>query len=155
MHFLHFIPGAVFVFTFFLQYRQDLFCPARKVIRHTGHFSHLYTKAMAAAARCQLSQEDHFMGRLFMGDMIVLYPVELMLELIELMVVGRKYGLGAGLVFLNIFYDRPGNGNTIVGTGTSADLIQQDQAAGGYVVHNAGGLVHLHHKGRFSAAQVI
>ena len=40
----------------------------------------------------------------------------------------------------------PSQREAVIGTGAAADLIQQNQAVGGGVVQNVGGLSHFNHK---------
>src|SRR6185369_11495234 len=49
----------------------------------------------------------------------------------------------------------PGDAQSIVGTGPSADLIQENQAAGGRTIQDVSGLDHLHHKGALSGGQIV
>ena len=50
---------------------------------------------------------------------------------------------------------RPCNGQTIKGTGASADLIQDQQTFGSGIPKDIGYLRHLHHKGTLAAGQVV
>ena len=53
------------------------------------------------------------------------------------------------------FRHAPGNGKSVEGRRAASDLIENDQAAFGGVVHDVGCLVHLHHEGRLTARQVV
>lgn len=53
-----------------------------------------------------------------MGDMIVAQAGELGLQFVELVVVCGEERFGLGTVLVQVLYDRPGDGYTIVSTGT-------------------------------------
>ena len=50
---------------------------------------------------------------------------------------------------------RPGERQTIEGTGAAADLIQQNETARGGVMQDVGRFRHLHHEGGASAGEII
>ena len=54
-----------------------------------------------------------------------------------------------------MFDHRPGDAETVIGAGASANLIQDDQAAIGGVVENVGSLVHFDHEGRVPAREFV
>ncbi|MNE70478.1 hypothetical protein D3C80_1662690 [compost metagenome] len=122
MNLLHLFTHSI-IFILLFQDSQYFIGTLGQAIRHAGHFSHLYTKAMTAAARRQLAQEDNLIARFFMGDVVVLYALQLMLQFVQLMIVGCEDRLCFVRMLLYKFYNRPGNGNTIVGAGTPANLV--------------------------------
>ena len=56
---------------------------------------------------------------------------------------------------LDMLRNSPGDAQSIVGAGSSADLIQENQTAGGRAVQDVSGLDHLHHEGALSGSQVV
>src|SRR5262249_44613320 len=56
---------------------------------------------------------------------------------------------------LDVFCDRPGDAEAIVGAGPSSDFIEQDQAPSGGAIHNMGSFNHLDHKGALSSREVV
>ena len=70
--------------------------------------------------------------------------------------MGREQGACAELLFVgDELQYRTGDAHTVVGRGTSADLIEDQQALGGRVRNDVGDLVHLHHKGRLTRREII
>ena len=60
----------------------------------------------------------------------------------------RLYGIG------HRFGDRPGDGETVVGTGSSPDLVEENQGTIGCMVENVRGF-HLDHEGGTPAGEVV
>jgi len=56
---------------------------------------------------------------------------------------------------VQVFNDGPGKTQTVKGAGAPADFVEDNQAAGGGIVKNIGGLAHLDHEGGLSAREVI
>ena len=54
-----------------------------------------------------------------------------------------------------MLYDRPGNGQSVKGTGSPADFIQDQQAVCCGVAQNGRHLCHLHHERTLSAGQIV
>ena len=54
-----------------------------------------------------------------------------------------------------VLHDGPGYGDTVVGGGTAAQLVEQHQAARRQVVQDVGGFVHLYHEGRLTHGDVV
>ena len=72
------------------------------------------------------------------------------------MVVGGEQGLGPQPLFVRaVFQHRPGDGHTVVGGRAPADLVQNQQRAGGGVFQHGRHLGHLHHEGGLPRAQVV
>ena len=70
--------------------------------------------------------------------------------------MGGKQGFGPYPgVFVDVFDDRPGNGDTIVGAGSAAQLVEEDQAPVRNIVKDTGCLRHLYHKGGFARRNII
>src|SRR5580692_8806248 len=79
----------------------------------------------------------------------------MILQFVQFRIVGGEKGFRRVGGVVEIFGDAPGDGDAVVGGSPSSYLIQQDEAAGGDVVDNAGRLVHFYHKSRFAAAEVV
>jgi len=56
---------------------------------------------------------------------------------------------------MDIFNHCPGNGQSIIGTGTAPNLIQDQQAARSGMVQDVGCFNHLHHKGGLTGVNFI
>ena len=50
---------------------------------------------------------------------------------------------------------RPGDGEAVIGGGAAANFVENDEAAGGSVVEDVGGLVHLDHEGGVAAGEFV
>ena len=55
----------------------------------------------------------------------------------------------------DMLHDSPGNAQSVKGTGSASDLIQDQQTVSGRVSQNIGYLGHLHHKGTLAACQIV
>src|SRR5690606_26201376 len=72
------------------------------------------------------------------------------------MVMRREQGFRFEILMVMQMFDNcPGNGHTIVGAGSSADLIHENKTSMTQVVEDACGFSHLNHKCRFSACEVV
>ena len=77
-------------------------------------------------------------------------------QICQLVVVGSEEGAGAQFwMVVDVLDDGPGDGETVVGAGATADLVEHQQAAVGGVVEDVGRFDHLHHKGRLPAVDLI
>ena len=75
-------------------------------------------------------------------------------EVGEFMVVGSEHGSAAGFV-VEEFGDCPGERNTVVGAGTASDFVEDNEAAGGGGIEDAGGFGHFHHESALAACQFV
>src|SRR5580658_6661120 len=140
---------------FLFQLAKDLFRSPEEGSRHSGHSGNVNAKAMGAASWRQFAEENYFITDFLIGDVIVVDACQLVLQLVEFVVMRGKEGLRLVRRLVEEFGDAPGDGNAVVCGGTSSDLIEQDQAACGEVVEDAGRFIHFHHKCRFTAAKVV
>ena len=69
--------------------------------------------------------------------------------------MGGKEHLGMGTVFVDILYNRPCDGDTIVGRGAASELIEEHERALAEVVEDSRCFVHLYHKRRFAYGYII
>ena len=70
--------------------------------------------------------------------------------------MGGKQRLGSKkLRIADVLHHRPGDGQAVEGTGSSADLIENDQAVLRRISQNIGNLGHLHHEGALAGCQII
>jgi hypothetical protein len=70
------------------------------------------------------------------------------------MVVCRKQRPATDRV-MKVLSDTPGDAQAVESRGSSADLVQYDQARGGRVVQKVGGLFHLGHEGGLAFRKII
>ncbi len=56
---------------------------------------------------------------------------------------------------MDVFDDRPGDGDAVVGAGAAADLVEDEQAAVGGMVEDVGGLEHLDHEGGLPGVDLV
>ena len=77
-------------------------------------------------------------------------------EVGELVVVGGEEGAGFALGgVVEVFDDGPGDGDAVEGGGAAADFVKDDEGAGGGVVEDVGGFLHLDHEGGAAAGEVV
>ena len=114
------------------------------------------TEGVLTAATFQLAKEDDFIIDFLHGYVVVLDAFEGFLHLVQLMVVGGKQGarLCPGML-VDMLYNSPGNGNTVVGRSTTPQLIKQHKAARRQVIQDIRRLVHLYHKRRFADGDIV
>ena len=81
---------------------------------------------MDTAAPGQFAQEDYFISRFFIGDMVVFNSVELFFQFIQLMVMSGKKSEWLMWGLVQVFNNTPCNRYTIVSGSSSSDLIKED-----------------------------
>src|SRR5690606_16001830 len=106
--------------------------------RHTREFGNVDTKAMFAAPGYQLAKKDHPIIYLFYRHIEIFDPWKGGCQFVQFVVMRGKQRFGPrGWVVMKKFSDGPGDGYAIVRTRAAPDLVQQDQAPLGEVVHDA------------------
>ena len=144
-------PGIVI-----LQLFENHIGTVHDAARHTGNLCHMDTERVLTASRFQFTQEDYLSVHLSHTHIEVLDARKVLLHLVELMIVGSKERTCLRLLmFVQIFHDSPGNGNTIVGRSTSSQLIKEHQRARRNVVQDVCCLGHLYHEGRFAERYIV
>ena len=113
------------------------------------------TEAVRHSAFHQLTQENHVLAYLLHRNMEVLHAVIYVLQVVELVVVGREKRLCPVAIFMYIFHDGAGYRHSVVCGGSAADLVKQHQRAGREVVEDHRSLEHLHHERGFAAGNVV
>ena len=63
------------------------------------------------------------------------------------MIMSGKQCFGFHPVFMEVFHHGPCYGNSVIGTGPPADLIEQNKAAVREVIQDTCSFVHLNHEG--------
>ena len=69
--------------------------------------------------------------------------------------MGSEEGLGVPFVIVDIFDNRPSDGDTIVRAGTTSEFVEEHKASFGEVVEDRSRFVHLDHEGGFAEGDVI
>ena len=111
---------------------------------------------MLAPPTDELAKEEHAPIDLTGGDVVVLHALETPLEVIEFVVVRSEEGLGSPVgIVVQVLDDSPSDGDAIVGAGTTAQLIEEDEGAGREGIEDAGGFLHLDHEGRFATGDIV
>ena len=114
------------------------------------------TERMLRTTPLQTTEEDDLVVDFLHAHIVVLDTREILLHLIEFMIMGGKKGAGTGLdMLVQVFHNSPGNGNAVVGGGATAQLIEEHQRAGRYIVEDIGGLGHLDHKGGLTQRDIV
>src|SRR5690606_16374397 len=113
-------------------------------------------ETVLAAARHQFAEENHFVSHFLYRNIEILDSWKRGGKFIQFMVMGGKECLGpCRRVAVKKLRNSPGDRYAVVGAGTPPDLVEQDKAALGKVVHDTGRFVHLDHECRFAGRQVI
>ena len=102
---------------------QGVFGTLDNLFRHTGHPGDMDSETVGGAAFFQFAEEDDLGSDFLNGYVEVPDPRVDFLEVVELVVMGGKKGLGAVTIFMDIFNYGPGDGHSVVGRGAAADLI--------------------------------
>ena len=113
------------------------------------------SKAVRYAAFAQLAQEDYVLAGFLNGNVEILDPLVLVFKVVELVVVGCEEAFCAVAPLVQVLHKGAGYGHSVVGGRAAANLVQEHQGALGEVVHNHRCLQHFHHKGGFSAGNVV
>ena len=101
-------------------------------------------------------QEENAFVVLLDGDVHGEDAGHLSLELGELVVMrGEKGAQGSPEALGQILGHGPGQGETVVGARSPADLVEDNQAAAARLAQDARGFHHLHHKGALASGEVV
>ncbi len=74
----------------------------------------------------------------------------------QFVVMGSEEGFGPQpWMVVDVLDDGPGNGDAVVGAGSTTDLIEDEQAAGTGVIEDVGRFYHLHHEGALTSADLV
>src|SRR5512133_3866807 len=116
----------------------------------------MYPKTVLTAPPGQFSYKNDLVVQFFDGDVVIPYPAERVLHLIQLMIMGGKKGFGLEVgMLVYIFHHCPGNGYPIVCACSPANFVKYDQAATRKVVQDTGCLIHLNHKSGFAKGNIV
>ena len=112
-----------------LQSFEDLVRPVDNAFRHTRHLGHMDTETVLATAGNQLTKEDHFIAHLLDRDVVILDALEGAFHLVQLMIMSSEKGLGTGpWMLVDVFDNGPGDRDTVVGAGSTAQLVEKHKA---------------------------
>ena len=110
--------------------------------------------ALVRAARNDLAQENDLLVPFAHRDVEIAHAARVPRQLGQLVIMGREKRARLDLV-VQKFRHAPGDRKAVEGRSAAADLIQNDQAALGRVVHDVRRLVHLDHEGRLAAREIV
>lgn len=113
---------------FFLEFFEHFFCALDGFIGQAGEFCDVDAVALVGAAFDDFSKEDDARGDFLYGGLEVDRVGEFIFEFCEFPIVGREESFG--LLFVGceeVFGNCPGDGNSIVGTSATANLIQENE----------------------------
>ena len=116
---------------------EDDFCPINDTLWHARHLSYVDTERVLRPTGKEFAQEDHFLIHLSDGHVVVADAWEEGRHVVEFVVVGCKEHLGMGTVFVDILYNRPCDGDTIVGRGAATEFIEEHERALAEVVEDS------------------
>ena len=58
-------------------------------------------------------------------------------------------------IVVQVFDDRPGDGDAVIGAGATPQLVEEDERTRCEGVEDAGSFLHLDHKGRFASRDIV
>ncbi len=67
----------------------------------------------------------------------------------------RREEATTAIDLMQVLHRRPGDGKSVEGRCTPADLVQNDQRAVRRLIEDGGGFHHLHHEGRAATRQIV
>ena len=114
------------------------------------------TERVLRATLLQLTQEDDLAVDLLYRDVVVLDALEALLHLVQLMVMRgeERARLSLGML-VQVFDDGPRNGDAIVGTRATAQLVEEYQRVRRDIVQNVRCFGHLNHEGRLAERDIV
>ena len=127
--------------------REDFLGTGDDITGEAGELGNVDAVGAVGAAGGDLSEKDHL--ALFFGDEDVEVECarESIAEFDKLMVVSGKSGAGAEAgVVVDVLDDGPRDGEAVIGAGSPARLVQDDEGAVGGLVEDGGGFDHLNHE---------
>ena len=133
---------------------EDFFGAVVHAAGDAGELGDVDAVALVGGAGDDLMEEDDLVLPFFDGDVVVGDAGELVGQVGELVVVGGEEGAAAD-VLVEVFDDGPGEREAVVGAGAAADLVEDDEAARGGGVEDAGGLGHLDHERALAAGELV
>src|SRR6266513_2176442 len=139
-----------------LQVGKDLTRSHDHLARKAGKLRDMNAVAAVGAPRHDLMQEDDTLA--FFADFHpeVAQPRQPLGQRGQLVVMSCEQRQRAQLwSIVQVLQDRLGDADAVVGAGAAADLIEDEQAAGGRVREDVSGLHHLDHEGRQAAGQLV
>ena len=112
--------------------------------------------ALIGAALDDFPQENDIVALFLHGNTVIVDAGKLAFQLGQLMVVSGKQRLGAGKTGArNVFHHSPGDGQSVIGAGSPADLVEDQQAVFSGMAKNIGHFTHFHHKCTLPGSQVV
>ena len=123
---------------------------------HPCHLGNVNTKAVIAPSWHKFAQENDVLPHLLDRYIEITNPAERLFHFVQFVVMGCEQSLCLHpWMLMDVFHDRPGDGDTVVSTRTAAQFVEKDQAPVGEVVQDACCFRHLHHKGRFPGGDIV
>src|SRR6266571_9467690 len=117
---------------------------------------HMHAVAFISTTGNDFAQEDDFAFLLGDGYIHALDAGEHLGGFDQFMVVGGEEGeCATTFVIVEILDNGTGNGQAVIGTGTTANFVKDDEAARCGMVQDVGGLDHLDHKGALASGEVV
>ena len=89
------------------------------------------------------------------GDVVVADAGEGLHEVVQFVVMRGEERLGLELAVVDILDDGPGDRDTVVSRGTTAEFVKEDETSLAEVIEDGRSLVHLNHKSGFTQGDII
>ena len=82
---------------------------------------------------------------------MIFNPVFLLRQVRQFVIMGRKQSFNTGFMqIMQILHHRPGNAQSVIGAGSAADFIHDNQTVFAGVVKDIGRFLHFDHKSALS-----
>ena len=138
------------------QFIHQFFCTIQNTIRNTCKLCHLDTITFIGTTFYDFSQKYDIIAPFFHRDTVIINARNLSFQLCQFVIMGSKQSLcSQKFCITDVFDNCPGNGQSVKGTGSTANLIQDQQTLRSRIAKNIGHLCHLHHERTLSAGQVV
>src|SRR6266481_8873030 len=136
------------------QVSKNFFGAVEDFFGQAGEASHLDAVTFVCATGDDFAQKNNLLVPFAHGDVQVADACPVFGEFGEFVIVRRKQGARFDFV-VEKFGDAPRDGEPVKGGCAAADLVENNQTAGGGVIDDVGSLIHLHHERRLAPREII
>ena len=114
------------------------------------------TERVLTSAPFKFPEENNFIIHLLNRYVIILNTLKGFLHFVQFMVVSSKKRTCLCLrMLVDILYNSPSYGYSVVSRSSASQFIEQDKASGRNIIQNIRRFIHLDHKSRFSYRDIV
>ena len=114
------------------------------------------TERVLTSAPFKFPEENNFIIHLLNRYVIILNTLKGFLHFVQFMVVSSKKCTCLCLrMLVDILYNSPSYGYSVVSRSSASQFIEQDKASGRNIIQNIRRFIHLDHKSRFSYRDIV